>query len=172
MDTGKLRRKTAFVDVEASGLMSGAFPVEVAWHTSAGRGEGMLNPSGHWDESRWDADAEAMHGLTLPELRRHGRHPKVVAAALETALSGRIVFSDSPAYDLAWLDMIHAAGGVPRTYSVETVGRLIAFVGLDPARAYALFGEIRKTHPPRGRARNGVAFLSAVFEAAIKEVSC
>lgn len=171
MDIPKLRKRIAFVDVEASGLMAGAFPVEVAWATAAGSGEALLNPSGYWNETRWDADAEAMHGLTLQELRRKGRHPMIVAAALESALAGRIAFSDSPDHDQAWLDMIHSAAGVPRTYSVETIGRLIGFLGLPPKRAYALFEETRATHPPRGRARSGVAYLSAVFESALKEAS-
>jgi len=171
MDIPKLRKRIAFVDVEASGLMAGAFPVEVAWITTSGNGEALLNPSGYWDETKWDADAEAMHGLSVQELRRKGRRPMVVAAALESSLAGKIAFSDSPDHDQAWLDMIHSAAGVPRTYSVETIGRLIGFLGLSPKRAYALFEEARATHPPRGRARSGAAYLSAVFEAALMESS-
>lgn len=171
MDTETLRRKIAFIDVEASGLMTGAFPVEVAWQTDEGKGEALLDPSGHWDESRWDPDAQAMHGIALPELRRRGRHPRVVAASLEAALAGRLVFSDSPAHDMSWIDMVHSAGDVKRTYRIETVGRLIGHLGVSASRAYGIFDAVRRTHPPRGRARQGVAYISAVFETALNEVS-
>lgn len=171
MDIAALRHRIAFIDIEASGLMAGAFPVEVAWLSAGGIGEVLVSPSGIWDETRWDPDAEAMHGLTLNEVKRRGRHPRVAAASLEAALSGRLVFSDSPVHDAAWADMLHQAGGVARSYRIETVGRLLGYVGIGAARAYVLFNAARKTHPPRGRARNGVAHLSAVFEAALKETS-
>lgn len=169
MDIESLRKMIAFIDVEASGLMTGAFPVEAAWSTSEAAGEVVVNPSGSWDETKWDSDAETMHGLSLAEIKRRGRHPKIAAANLEAALKGRLAFSDSPARDADWADMIHAAGGVPRTYRIETVGRLLGHLGVRASRAYEIFKEARASHPPRGRARNGVAHLEAVFEAAIKE---
>jgi len=164
-----LRPRIAFLDVEASGLMSGSFPVEAAWLTAAGFGDVLISPAGIWDESKWDDDAEAMHGLALSELKRKGRHPKVAAALLESSLRGKLVFCDSPEHDAAWADMVHEAGGVARTYRIESVGKLLRHVGLSAARAYQLFEEARKTHPSRGRARQGVEHLSAVFEAALKE---
>lgn len=164
-----LRARIAFLDIEASGLMSGAFPVEAAWLTAEGSGEVLISPSGCWDESRWDADAEAMHGITLNDLKRRGRHPKVAAASLESALRGKLVFCDSPDHDTAWADMIHEAGGVDRTYRIETVGKLLGHLGLSASRSYGLFARARETHPSRGRARQGVEHLVAVFEAAVKE---
>lgn len=164
-----LRTRIAFLDIEASGLMPGSFPIEAAWITSEGAGGVLISPSGVWDESRWDADAEAMHGITVNELKRKGRHPKVAAAGLEAALRGKLVFSDSPDHDAAWADMIHEAGRVERSYRIESVGKLLSHVGLSASRAYRLFDQVRKTHPSRGRASQGVEHLSAVFEAAVKE---
>lgn len=171
MDIESLRRKIAFIDVEASGLMQGSFPVEAAWMASGELGEVLISPSGCWDESRWDGDAEAMHGLTLNEVKRRGRHPRIAAAALEKAFRDRLVFSDSPVHDTAWADMIHEAGGVPRSYRIETVGRLLGHLGIRATRAYEIFSAVRETHPPRGRARDGVVHLSAVFEAASREAA-
>lgn len=166
-----LRPRIAFLDIEASGLMRGSFPVEAAWLTSDGRGEVLISPSGAWDESRWDSDAEAMHGITINELKRKGRHPRVAAASLESALRGRLVFCDAPEYDSAWADMIHEAGGVQRTYRIESIGKLLSYVGVSADRAYRIFDDVRRRYPSRGRARQGVEYLSAVFEAALKEVS-
>lgn len=170
MDIESLRNKIAFIDIEASGLMKGSFPVEAAWLAGETSGEILISPTGFWDDSRWDADAEAMHGISINELKRRGRHPKVAAATLETALRGRIVFSDSPQHDEAWADMIHSAGDVARTYRIESIGRLLGHLGIKAMRAYEIFSVARESHPPRGRARNGVAHLSAVFESAVKEV--
>lgn len=167
MDIAVIRERMALLDVEASGLMPGSFPVEVAW-LAGSRGSAVIDPSGHWDESRWDPDAEAMHGLSVQQVRRLGRHPKAVAAALDRALRGRVAFTDSPCHDAAWLDMLHQAAGIPRRYRVDSIGRLLGHLGIKPSEAYMIFSSARESHPPRGRARAGVDHLSAIFETAAR----
>lgn len=171
MRSSPLRNRIALLDVEASGLMRGAFPVEVAWWSEKSEDDLIIDPTDSWDTSKWDADAEAMHGLTVGELKRKGRHPRIVAARLNQAFEGLLVFCDSPAHDVGWLDMLHDAGGVKRDYKVESIGKLLGHLGIDPDRAYELFDEMRNRHPPRGRGREGVHYLKAVFEAALRESS-
>lgn len=167
----KIWQRIALIDVEASGLMKGSFPVEVAWDIDGLSVKDMIiNPDGVWDVSRWDADAEAMHGLPLSSLRREGRHPRIVAGRLNAAFSGRIVLSDSPTHDEKWLTQLHSITGVSKSYQVESVGKLLGFLGLKEDRAYEIFEAARDSHPPRGRAREGVLHLREVVEQSLNEV--
>lgn len=158
--------KIALVDVEASGLMKGSFPVEVAWTTGTSIDSMLINPDNVWDTGRWDVDAEALHGISIQQLKRSGRHPQIVAATLENTFRGRIVFSDSPSHDSLWLDVLHDAVGVSRTYKVESLGKLLAFMSVTAEEAYGVFETVRKSFDPRGRAEAGVNFLKVVVETA------
>lgn len=150
--------------------MKGSFPVEVGWFAQNTFGHLIIDPSKHWDTSRWDVDAEAMHGLSVQMLSVKGIHPIKVAARLNQAFNGRVVFSDSPETDAEWLDDLHRIAKMDRTYEIESIGRLLGFIGIKADRAYEIFDEIHKNVPSRGRALVGVKYLKAVVDAAIAEV--
>lgn len=52
-----------FLDIEASGLGSGSFPVEIAWVSEGGAEEShLIRPAPGW--TQWSRRAEALHGIT------------------------------------------------------------------------------------------------------------
>lgn len=170
MSVPDIWKKSALIDVEASGLMKGSFPVEVGWLVDNVFGHLIIDPSKHWDTTRWDVDAEAMHGLSVQTLTMKGLHPVRVAARLNQSFKGKKVFSDSPEADSDWLDELHRAADVKRDYEIESVGRLLGFLGIEAERAYEIFDAVQESMPSRGRALVGVRYLKAVVDYAILEV--
>ncbi|MTH95019.1 hypothetical protein [Roseibium sp. RKSG952] len=169
MDLKNIVARAAFADIEASGLMEDGFPVEVAWRMRESKGSILVKPCEFWNIEAWDADAERIHGLDRDHLVDAGTAVSDVATALNDVFSAKMVYTDSPEQDAAWFDMIHAAADVPRRYRVISISRILAKMGFDAESADPLFAAARLKCDPRGRAANGVTYLSAVFSLAVKE---
>ena len=104
--------RLAFLDIEASGLHPGSFPIEVAWVLEDGVGEAhLIRPEPEW--RLWDSNAEAMHGLSRDILAREGRPAAEVALRAAAALRGRHVYSDAVGSDGSWLDQLLDTASVP-----------------------------------------------------------
>ena len=104
-----------FVDFEASSLLPGSFPIEVAWVDMHGQGESyLIRPTNEWldDGYGWSHQSEAVHGISLDMLMREGTPLERVAKRAVDVLSPRgvMAFSDAPGYDGAWMDELLAAG--------------------------------------------------------------
>lgn len=102
-----------FLDIEASGLGSDSYPVEVGWgdtETNAVEAH-LINPV---EVPEWDAPmdpvARDMHGLTRDFLRSHGEAPTAVAARMNEALRGRTAYASS-AFDFMWMGALFPDGG-------------------------------------------------------------
>lgn len=166
MDTSV--EKFAIIDFEASGLMEGSFPVEVAWAGEALALEShLIRPTGEWlrDEARWCVDAEQMHGLTRERLRSEGEDPRAVARRLASLLGepDRRVYSDNPAFDARWLAVLWEAAGL--------AGTPVPILSLDEhlttlADADTLAGAYHMAYgisPPTHRAGRDVEYLMTVY---------
>jgi hypothetical protein len=107
-----------FIDFEASSLYKGSFPVEVAWVAEDGVGEShLIRPAPGWTE--WSPASERIHGISRSRLEAEGEdHLAVARRVLEVLHPDRaVVFSDNPAFDGFWLDMLLTAAGcfpIPR----------------------------------------------------------
>lgn len=105
------------LDFEASGIDPRGYPIEVAIADVA-TGETrawLIAPPPPWLETgMWEAEAEAMHGLSLAEIIAHGRGVNDVAAELTAHTRGAQVLSDAPSFDTKWLcDLYRATGAEP-----------------------------------------------------------
>lgn len=97
--------RIAFVDVEASGLMAGSFPIEIAWVDQASRGEShLIRPAPGWEV--WSRSAERIPGITRKELRRDGLPHEEVARRLVGALRSAALYVDAPDCDGPWIGML------------------------------------------------------------------
>ena len=113
-----------FVDFEASSLLPGSFPIEVAWVDEAGQGEAyLIRPHEEWlDEAAgnpgWSAESAAIHGLSLETLMTEGVAAERVATRAAEVLcrSNVMVCSDNPGFDGGWLETLLDAGRL-RPYS-------------------------------------------------------
>jgi len=78
----------AIIDLEASGFGRGSYPIEVGVALADGSVfSELIRPPEHW--VHWSEDAEAIHGITRPQLMEHGKTPREVAMQLNDLLKVR-----------------------------------------------------------------------------------
>lgn len=74
-----------FLDIEASGLRRGSFPIEVgvAWLSivDIGSRAELIEPAPHWNRSSWSPDSEAVHGISRGVLACRGRPAEEVGTS-------------------------------------------------------------------------------------------
>jgi hypothetical protein len=126
--------RIAIIDIEASGLHKGSFPIEIGWANAPdGRSGSALIAVHGWltDHGNWDPDAEAIHGLTRNYLSEHGLDANTAAQRVMAVLDGRLIFSSDPDYDQRWLNELLDEAGWPQPRPVvfSTKALLIALCG-------------------------------------------
>jgi hypothetical protein len=118
-----LRSRLPVLDIEASGLGAGSYPIEVGVVLPDGSGHcSLVRPQPDW--RHWDPAAEAVHGIARATVLQHGRPVAEVAAALNRLLGGITVYTDAWSQDYSWLHRLYdAAEAVPnfRLASIESV---------------------------------------------------
>jgi len=111
-----------FVDVEASSLGPGAFPIEVGWAGDDGtEGAVLIKPAPFWivPEARlrmaWSRQSQDVHGISLDSLMRTGVHHAEAAQAVVAVLTtpGMIPASDAPSHDRGWILRLTRSVGLP-----------------------------------------------------------
>jgi len=105
------------LDFEASGSDPRGYPIEVAIaDVATGTTRAwLIAPTPAWLEiGVWEANAEAVHGISRAEIIAHGRGVDDVAAELTAHTLGAQVLSDAPSHDTKWLrDLYRATGAEP-----------------------------------------------------------
>jgi hypothetical protein len=142
-----------FVDLEASSLLPGSYPVEVGWARpralSWGKcaievGSVLVRPEAEWLSSgSWDPNAEAVHGLSRETLLRDGQPAAEICDLLDRAFGGSLVVTDTGggSVDDMWLAVLYeAAGREPSGWEVaKPTADQIAF---DACRAHGLRADL------------------------------
>lgn len=152
------------LDIEASGFGRHGYPIEVgfvrddglAWCT-------LVRPEPEW--THWDAAAEAVHGITRAQLERHGRAAHEVAAQLNAALAGRVVYCDGWAHDYPWLATLFDAADLVPAFRLESVLHLLGerrLPALDPA--------LREERARAGAVRHRASHDARLLRDAVKAV--
>jgi hypothetical protein len=142
-----------FLDIEASSLGQGSFPVEIAWVDEFGHGESyLLRPPEEWigGGRGWSFQSERIHGISLPTLITDGYPLSKVAQRAHAVLSpvASVVVSDAPEFDAYWLEMLLTAAGIDETPALLHVHDLYR----------REFAAIKDTLPPDNEAtRNHLA---------------
>ncbi|MEQ8935713.1 MAG: hypothetical protein RIE56_07965 [Amphiplicatus sp.] len=161
-------RKLVFIDLEASGLGSKSWPVEVGWAFEDGAAQSLLiRPHDSWTEEAWDAQAEALHGLTRTRLEEEGVETRAVCVALNEAFDGAKVYSDAPDWDGFWLFRLFSAAGVRQSFSILDYGRLIR--PLLDQRQGALLERASRLAPRRHRAADDARHLQVLYRLASED---
>lgn len=112
------------IDLEASGLASESYPIEIAW-ACADTGLNdcfLINPDSVPGWTYWDEFAEELHGIEQELLQQEGIAAEEACLRLNRALQGKQVVSDAVEYDGFWLRRMYQACGVQPSFSL---------VGLD-----------------------------------------
>ena len=111
------------IDIEASGLHSGSYPIEVGIVMSNGQTyEALIQPFNSW--THWDGDAEALHGISRETLRQEGRSAFEVCEEINRLCAGKTLYSDCWVHDSSWLQKLFAYTNIMPKFqcrSIETI---------------------------------------------------
>jgi hypothetical protein len=148
-----------FLDIEASGLGSASFPIEIGWvlDDEAEPESFLIRPHETWDfGTGWSAHSAALHGIAPALLEAEGLSVDEACTRLDQATHRRLVVSDAPQHDDWWLDCLYAAAGREKPWAVGDVERLYGGLaqeaGLDSAEAARLLTRIEQIYPHPHRA--------------------
>lgn len=157
----------AFIDLEASGLGSRSWPVEVGWAIGEGEPVAMLiKPDKTWTDDAWDPAAQALHGLDRAALERDGVCVQEACAALNAAFQDAEVYSDAPDWDGFWLFRLYSAAGMRQSFSLHDYGTLMR--RLAGGREEELFHRASRLAPRRHRAADDARHLQTLYRLAME----
>ena len=112
------------IDIEASGLGRGSYPIEVGFITSEGKtGCTLIRPESDW--THWNREAEALHGITRELTKQKGKRIELVAAWLNENLAGQIVYTDGWMNDMCWLGRLFDEAGMVQAFRIESLLNLL-----------------------------------------------
>jgi hypothetical protein len=151
----------SIIDVEASGLGRGSYPVEVGYVLDDGDSQCMLvRPEPGWNH--WNAAAEALHRIKRADLLEYGLPSAVVAGELNHRLCGRTLYTDAWGYDYSWLAILYDAARRAPTFRLESLHSLLT--DSEIARWPALKEQVATVLGlPRHRACADARLLQATF---------
>jgi len=158
-----------FLDVEASGLHDGSYPIEVAWADADLRVRGFLiRPMDHWDERDWSLESERVHNIPRSLLMRDGIPAVEAAHRINEALDGFVSLSDAPGFDGGWLlRLFNDTGVAPRVRIGEyadALGRLARLPDFPAAdRLDGLIDTVRLRYPHTHRAGDDALQMAALW---------
>ena len=112
------------IDIEASGLASNSYPIEVGLALAPGqRFCALIKPADEW--KHWDQQAESVHGISRDILLKKGRSVTEVARELNQLLNNRIVYSDAWSVDNPWVTTLFAAARMDKTFDVRALEMIL-----------------------------------------------
>lgn len=112
------------IDVEASGLDSRSYPIEVGVVLGDGRTyEALIKPQHDW--RHWSKEAEYLHGLSRDDLARDGKPAAEVCRELNKFCAGQTVYSDCWVIDTPWLTKLFAVSGVQPTFRCSPIEAVV-----------------------------------------------
>jgi len=106
------------IDIEASGLSSHSYPIEIGFVLGDGKKFcSLIKPAPSW--TSWDSAAEAMHQISREVLETHGKSVNEVAHELNEMLEGMTLYSDGWSVDKPWLTKLFHAAGIEMKFNVS-----------------------------------------------------
>lgn len=163
-------RQIAFIDLEASGLGSKSWPIEIGWAFADWPVRSMLiKPADSWSLSAWEKSAEELHGIPPDKLIREGTPVLEAALVLNAAFANAEVYSDAPDYDGYWLYRLYEAAGVRANFRLNDFAELIR--PLASSTPKELVGRAHKLEPHTHRAAQDVRHLQTIYRLAMEEAA-
>ena len=117
-------RHPYIIDLEASGLASNSYPIEVGLALAPGqRFCALIKPADEWQH--WDQHAESVHGISRDMLLKKGRSITEIATEMNQLLSNRTVYSDAWGVDNSWVTTLFAAARMDKTFNVSALEMIL-----------------------------------------------
>lgn len=122
-----------FIDVEASGLHQGSFPLQFGWSGLNLMPKSVLvRPTVAWTQDLYDPLSFDIHGISYDDAMSSGHDVVEVAHLLNRELSGKVVATDSPGYDGGWIMELSVASNVPLAFKWSDFGQIFQSETLSP----------------------------------------
>ena len=121
-------KRLAFIDVEASGLNEGSFPIEIGWAVLGGTAGGLLiRPDATWLHDAWDKTAEEQHGISWAALQDSGMPAGEVVEDLTRLLpTGTLALTDAFEWDSYWVERLFDVAPQARRFQLGDFWRSLA----------------------------------------------
>ena len=127
LDLPEFLGRPLFVDLEASGLHAGPYPIEVGWcGLDLTATSFLIKPHATWSEDDWSVTSERVHGIARRQVIADGVDAVEAATRLNAACAGKEVFSDSPSFDQGWLSRLFRDVGVIQVFTLRDASALEA----------------------------------------------
>lgn len=118
------RDKLGVIDIEASGLGSHSYPIEIGLMLANGQQyQALLLPLADW--TYWDAEAERIHGISRERLLAEGKSIQQVCQEVNNLCAGQTLYSDCWVYDNVWLNSLYARAGVVQSFTCSPIESLL-----------------------------------------------
>ena len=112
------------IDVEASGVGAGSYPIEIGFVMPDGSSYcRLIKPYANW--TRWDTSAQELHQISPSDLQKAGHAPESVCRWLNKHLRGKTAYSDAWGNDMSWLGRLFDEADIPQLFHVETITTLM-----------------------------------------------
>jgi hypothetical protein len=159
-----------FLDVESSGLHAASYPIEIGWcGPDLLPVSFLIGPPVHWAEDDWSIISERIHGISRQATITDGIDAGEAAVRLNAACAGKVVASDRPPFDQAWLARLFEAAGIDQTFvlrdTAPLVQRAAMLSGLDASEVEALQKRVDRCYPHLHRAAADARRAAAMFVA-------
>lgn len=145
----------AFLDVEASGLGSGSYPIELGWAIPWSASGGVLiRPALDW--TYWNPASERLfHRISRQHLEQHDVPPAQALAQIIKAVQGHQVYSADPDFDVHWLGLLARAAWETTPFEIGDAQKLFRAAAAQRHRnldAITIEAERRRPHIHRAQA--------------------
>ena len=163
--------RIAVLDLEASALGFGSYPIEVGvaliqdaghpirtWST-------MIRPTEAWlNDGLWSPASACVHGISLESLEEQGHAVEDVCDWLNALLGTRtIVTTDAPRYDQDWLDTLFKAADRGQLFTLYDYDLLIGGLGADQYRHFVYL--LDRSQAPYRAGFDALRLASTLMEA-------
>jgi len=157
-----------WLDVEASALHAGSYPIEIGWcGADLAPVAFLIKPQAKWTIDDWAPDSERIHGISRAHLFEFGFDAHDVANWLNAACTGKIVLSDNPAYDGDWLTQLYHDTGIEQDFElqdgIDVAGEAAFFSQLSQSDVDSYIERIKRKFPHPHRAGPDVRRAAAQF---------
>ena len=164
-------RQIATLDIEASALGFGSYPIEVGIalvrgpSQVIGTGTQFIRPTQAWLKSGlWSPTSEAVHGISLEEIKQQGHPVEDVCDWLNAVLGTKtVVATDAPRYDQDWLDTLFAAAGRKQQFTLYDFEVLTTSFSADQHRQLGHL--LRRTPAPHRAGPDALRLAANLMEA-------
>ena len=113
------------LDIEASGLGSQGFPIEIGYYHSEQQCYcSLIYPHADW--KFWSLEAQAVHGIEYSQLLDFGHPVTEVAGALNNMLAGKTVYSDGWVVDYPWFRKLFEAAGLEPSFRLSALEMIMS----------------------------------------------